>query len=420
MNPLNRLSLLLVLVLATMGSGSVIPAPAWAYTPEQALVDLNAWRAEAGEAPVVSFNPAWNEGCRLHNQYMALNGAASSPSLSAHIEEPGKPGYTPAGDEAGRHSVLVLGGELLPREAWVNTLWHRLQVLNPRLWVSGFDASNGYTCLWTLEPGVVSSPEARTSQLTPYPWPPNNATNVPLEFLGGEIPDPHEITGIKELGYLLSVNFNGPWGEDFAGTFISAASLTPDGAATIPVTISDTNNTGPVRPAFGLIPNEPLSRCTWYTAQATGYTDPDWNQYPFNVSWRFQTTCAVPVEQRRVRSTRLAISGRLAPRGITVLRIHGSPVLLGRTMEVRIKRERVPCAISTRAVRCVWTPSGRQSHRRLRLRRHSRIVVQRLGNWERVAVHVRSRPFVLGSVHYGGATASRLLLGPKPHHAAAR
>lgn len=370
---------------------------------------------------MVSFNPAWNEGCRLHNQYMALNGSASPPSLSAHIEEPGQPGYTPAGDEAGRRSVLAPGGELLPREAFVNTLWHRLQILNPRLWVSGFDASNGSSCLWTLEPGIVSSPEARTSQLTPYFWPPNNATNVPLEFQGGEIPDPHEVTGIKDLGYLLSVNFNGPWGEEFIpGTFISAASLISDGAAAVPLTISDTSNTGPVRPAFGLIPNEPLSRCSWYTAQAAGYTDPDGNQYPFNVSWRFQTTCAVPVEQRRVRSTRLALSGRLAPRGKTVLRIHGSPVLLGRTVAVRIRRERVPCAISTRAVRCVWTPSGRHSPRRQRLRRHSTVVVRHVGDWERVTVHVRSRPFVLGSVHYAGATASRLLLGPKPHHAAVR
>src|SRR5262245_14276365 len=103
-----------------MGSGLAIAAPARDHTPEPPLADLHAWRAEAGEAPVVSFNPVWNEGCRLHNQYMALNRSGSPPSLSVHIEEPGKPGYTLAGDEAGRHSVLVPGGELLPREAFVN------------------------------------------------------------------------------------------------------------------------------------------------------------------------------------------------------------------------------------------------------------------------------------------------------------
>ncbi|HWB68490.1 MAG TPA: hypothetical protein VG518_00785 [Solirubrobacterales bacterium] len=330
-----RIALATVFALTALGAVSAQAAP----TPDQGLADLNAWRAEAGEAQVASFNPEWNEGCRLHNEYENLNGGLT------HEEQPGNPGYTTAGDDAGRHSVLA-GGEKLPREAWSGLVYHREQVLAPRLRVSGYFASSGFTCLRTIGGEFDNSPSGRTDQLTAYPWPPNGATNVPLTFSGGETPSPYDVAqGVERLGYLLSVDFNGPWEKEpvFAQSQVSSASLTPDGGAAVPLVIDDVNtgySAGFGMP-FGLFPTQPLARCTWYTATATGTAYPSGikTSYPINLSWRFQTTCSEDYESLygtpgvsfakvKVRGHRLKVRLRLTPPeypfdGVSLVARHG-------------------------------------------------------------------------------------------------
>lgn len=285
------------LALATLGVAALgVSAPATGfagYTSEQGLADLNSWRAEAGEAPVVAFSPEWNEGCRLHDEYEALNGGLT------HDEQPGNPGYTDAGADAGRNAVLSTG-ELLPREAWVDAVYHREQVLAPRLRVSGYATAGGFTCLRTIGGEFDDSSTGRVPLITPYPWPPNGAIDVPLGFRGGEVPSPYELVpdGTR-LGYLLSVDLNGPWAVEspFAQSQIPTASLVADDGASVPVVVDDANtgySFGRGTP-FGIFPVEPLAPCAWYTAAANGTAYPGGTlgaSYPIAVSWRFQTTCS--------------------------------------------------------------------------------------------------------------------------------
>jgi hypothetical protein len=318
-----RIALATMFALTALGAATAQASP----TPEQGLADLNAWRAEAGEAPVASFKPEWNEGCRLHNEYEAQNG-----NTLTHLEEPGNPGFTPAGFAAGLSSVIA-SAELLPKEAWSDFVYHREQILAPRLRVSGYSASNGFTCLRTAGE-FDNSPSGRTAQFTAYPWPPNGATDVRLPFGGGETPDPYELApGAQQLGYLLSVDFNGPWETEssLAQSQISTASLVPDGGAAVPIAIDDANtgySAGHGSP-FAIFPKQPLARCTWYTAAAVGTAYPNGEMgvtYPIDVSWRFKTVCSEDRESLygtpglsfakvRVKGHRLTVRLRLTPSG---------------------------------------------------------------------------------------------------------
>ena len=126
------------LVLAGGAQSSTTPSP----TPAQAFSDLNLWRAQAGEPRVLRFTSAYNAGCALHDHYMNLLGGLTHPKT------PGRPGYTAAGADAGPNSVLA-EPEGLPLATWVDAVYHRMGVLQPRLRVSGFAATEGYVCLRT-------------------------------------------------------------------------------------------------------------------------------------------------------------------------------------------------------------------------------------------------------------------------------
>ena len=174
-------------------------------TPEQALAELNAWRALAHESPVGALDPNRSEGCRLHNAYEALNG-----HVLTHEETLGNPGYSSLGATAGASSVLS-AGEVGPREAWENAPYHRMSLLNPRMSVTGFDASSGSTCMNVFaEEALDGGPP--TPELALYPWPADGTRGVPLAFAGGEVPSPYQaVPAGTKLGFALTVNVNGPW-----------------------------------------------------------------------------------------------------------------------------------------------------------------------------------------------------------------
>jgi hypothetical protein len=400
---IGRLGLAMLGAIA-LGLGAMAGGSA-AYTSEQGLAALNSWRAEAGEPPVTTFLPEWDEGCRLHDEYEALNGGLT------HEEQPGNPGYTERGAEAGRRSVLSTG-ELLPREAWADAVYHREQTLAPRLRVSGYATARGFTCLRTIGGEFDDSPPARTPRLTAYPWPPDGATGVPLGFPGGETPSPYELVpDASRLGYLLSVDFNGPWPSEspFAQSQISAASLVADDGASIPLAIDDANtgySLGHGSP-FGLFPVDPLAPCVWYTAAATGTAYPNGtlgDTYPIAVSWRFQTSCSereavVAIQSKphigfarvRLRRRRLEVRLRIVPAtypfaAVDLLAVQGLKsrrLPLSRTLKTRTRLASGKWMLVARAAeirhgRRVWflRSSRRVSVPPTRRRRAARVVLR--------------------------------------------
>ena len=273
----------------------VAVATAAGPTPEQALAELNAWRALAHESPVGALDPNRSEGCRLHNAYEALNG-----HVLTHDEMPGNPGYSSLGATAGASSVLS-AGEVGPREAWENAPYHRMSLLNPRMSVTGFDASSGSTCMNVFAEEVLDGGPA-TAELALYPWPADGARGVPLAFSGGEVPSPYQaVPAGTKLGFALTVNVNGPWVQR-AGTEVAAVSLTSDAGVAVPIAPQDRNSVnGPnLGGGFALFPLVALAQGTWYTAHAAGvvYGAPEsgspQTSYPFDVSWRFQTRLPPP------------------------------------------------------------------------------------------------------------------------------
>ena len=260
-------------------------------TPAQALSDLNRWRAQAGEPGVLRFTAVNNSACALHTHYLRMLGKL------VHPEQPGLPGYTRAGADAGVNSVLAKPGGL-PKATWVDAVYHRMSILQPRLRVSGFAASEGYACLLTGGAAVDDSTAARTTTLTLYPWPPNGATHQPVTFghAADETPSAlSEAPGARSLGLLLSVNVNGPWDDHTAPwTKLTTASLVSDRGGAVPLALSDgsTRNASFLSGGFALFPRVALASGTGYTAHAAGKVTAEGVTYPFSLTWRFTTAAS--------------------------------------------------------------------------------------------------------------------------------
>jgi hypothetical protein len=219
------------------GVTGLLSAPVKASKPsaENAIQALNAWRAEAGMAGLSTHDTVMSEGCRLHNAYLSAN--TDVRGLDQHAERPDRPRYTELGAAAGRRSNLWWPGVGLPGPPdglWYDAVYHRMSLLDPRATTGWFDASSGRACM-----GVDG--DAPAPSLTFYPWPANGGEDVPVAFTSHEYPDPYEMVprSVKQLGFPVSVNVNGPWESMSDGARVEHASLTRDGGGSIPVTALD-------------------------------------------------------------------------------------------------------------------------------------------------------------------------------------
>jgi hypothetical protein len=304
---------------AGAGAGAALANPG----PDQAVAELNLWRAQLGESAVSTTTvPAWNTGCQHHDNYESLNGATLT-----HTEAMGNPGYTTDGAQAASDSVLAeSGGEagdaLLPGPTWDGGVFHRADLLQPRLGQVGFDSSSfaggqTFNCLWLLNQDA-SPPQAidnarTTPTLALYPSPASGAYGVPTTFPGGEAPDPAAETGVPAgatLGWLLNVEINGPWATGGFGFEVYAhdvtATLAPDGTANdVPLVVSECGSSGCggaggtsegayFQGGFGLFPTQPLAANTTYRVMLTGGTVTDAVAHvdypiPAGYSWCFST-----------------------------------------------------------------------------------------------------------------------------------
>ena len=122
--------------------------------PAAALAALNAYRRRAGLAPV-TLDADLSKGCRLHAVYLVKNiGRPAVQGLGMHEEDASLPGATPEGKHAGRSSVISIdpesdGGAAV--DGWMDTLYHRIPLINPDLKKIGYAGARlpdqGWVCV---------------------------------------------------------------------------------------------------------------------------------------------------------------------------------------------------------------------------------------------------------------------------------
>jgi cysteine-rich secretory family protein len=142
-----------------------MPVAASAVTDNRATANLNRQRVSNG-IPAVQLKPRLSDGCRKHNRYMDLNHELT------HFESSGRPGYTAAGAEAGKASILAFGTPpwVTPgRNPWETAPIHLTQLLDPTMKVFGYDEFEHYACGYTLAfPRRATPPRLRAYT---YPGP---------------------------------------------------------------------------------------------------------------------------------------------------------------------------------------------------------------------------------------------------------
>jgi hypothetical protein len=283
---------LLLAVLALPGAAARAAAP----TAEQAVADLNAWRAAAGETPVTAIDRTLSEGCRLHNAYVKSHPGAG------HRESPTARDYTELGAQAGESSVLV-DAEILPRAGFEEAVFHRMGLLQPRLSTTWWDASSGSACM-----GITGTSDLLgTPQLVLYPWPARGATRVATTFTADEKPSPYDVVpGTARLGTLISVNVNGPWAGPSTAR-VATASLIAAGVGggtgpSVPVAAVDAASVHGdlLSGGFAVFPLRPLAHHTTYVVHVAGTvvavspTTFGPQAYPFDQFWSFTTRWPTP------------------------------------------------------------------------------------------------------------------------------
>ena len=232
------------------------PLPA-AYLHRRFIALLNAERETNGLPADIVEDATWSESCARHNAYMELNGIG-------HAETPGLPGYSESGNRAGTSSVLSTGVGWTNGNPFATAPLHLMDLLDPRLSVTGVAESSDHVCVWT-SPGN----QRRFSLDDVYTVPRDGGDAVVSEIARERPFVPGDSVGLPEgtrTGPHLLVYAVGP----SAGTMrVRAASLTS--AAGQWVELRTVDNTSArvgayLSPGAILIPVQPLVAGTDYVA----------------------------------------------------------------------------------------------------------------------------------------------------------
>ncbi|HET8756950.1 MAG TPA: CAP domain-containing protein [Solirubrobacteraceae bacterium] len=376
-------------------AAAALAPPAFAGStpsPEQAVADLNAWRAQVGVDPV-THDPAKSEGCRLHAEYWRRN------HVEGHFEDPSRPGYTPAGDGAAASSVLYYGPASGPRD-WELMPYHRTGLLNPRLRSAGYWGEFGLGCLYVGDYEDLHW----TPSVTSYSWPADGQRGVPPTFTCNETPNPCTSVpgnpGDRPTGAIPTVQVNGP--SSYFRVYGATASLVPDGGGPVAITVEDGNSPrgGYLDGGLALIPHRPLAPDRWYTASVTGaFVDLDAEGEPrtaFARTWRFRTG-----------GNRGRGGGRRARTGLRVRKLRRRGRTLRFTLRGGKARGRRASYYLTFGRR-EWMEGFRKHHVKVRRRRHVRIRLSpRALRAGRATLYLTVRQFTRRGVRYRESSVER-------------
>jgi hypothetical protein len=183
-----------LLVLGAAGSTAAVEVPDPIPPNARWLDVVNYFRAMAYLPPVTE-NPTWSAGAAKHSCYMLLNDIT-------HDEIPGRPGYTPEGDEAGNNGNVAVSsvfGDSDRRhiELWMTGPFHAIGILRANLRSVGYGRCDNQSTRWrsgaTLN--VISGVDWYAPR-PPFPivWP-GNGTTTSLDRFVTEYPDPVRLCG---------------------------------------------------------------------------------------------------------------------------------------------------------------------------------------------------------------------------------
>lgn len=155
---------------------------------QETLTAFNLFRKAAGLNPV-KLSIKISEGCNAHARYLVLNkDREQTAGLKAHEEFEGLPGYSLAGQVAGRRSVIAFEKPSSAVTAWINSFYHRIPLLQPSVMEIGIGyATDGVYGVALLE-CMDESNSTAVPDVVFYPAP--GQENVPTTFTRIEIPDP--------------------------------------------------------------------------------------------------------------------------------------------------------------------------------------------------------------------------------------
>jgi hypothetical protein len=258
----------------------LVPGAASAsLSPAGIVAKLNQERAALG-IPPVTLNAKRTAACRAHNNYMRRNHSLG------HVETPGLPGYSRAGERAARMSVLAAQSSWARHNPWRNAPIHLGQVYNPGLRSTGASDNGGYSCLftypntrrqgsdkiWTLPADGGSVVHAQTAFEAPAP--PQSTVGIPA----GRKTGPYlYVWSAASTGALAPVT-----------RLLSGTLIGPSGPVNVKV-IDSSLLGGLAQKGNGwLLPVKPLAANATYTA--TVVLGPSLGVRRLTHSWSFRTT----------------------------------------------------------------------------------------------------------------------------------
>lgn len=240
----------------SMGAGSI----------EEGIAALNEYRALAGLQPVVS-DAAWSTACLGHLRYLdfASTEQYGGACVLMHDEpDESNPSYAPLHEKAAGGALLAcdrtsetqlsLGRSV---DRWINSLYHRLPLLDPGLVRVGGASYGGYVCLHYAS-GTLPLDEPQQVF-----WPPANTFDVPISFVGRERPcpttpaDPNGTAAEQcpAAGFIMSSTWYGPeYGYPYSSSSAAPALFTDDDGQAVPLLAWYADGVAGHDPAAGLIP----------------------------------------------------------------------------------------------------------------------------------------------------------------------
>lgn len=243
-----------------------------------ALAILNKMR-KAAELDTVTISQAISAGCQKHAKYLVLNKDNPLTSgLSAHKEYTQLAGYSKAGANAAKQSVIHYIKPVAAMEGFFQTFYHRIPLLQPNLKEIGigyYEKDDYVVTLIDCGSGVIGE-SAKAVVLFPN----EGQTDVPLTMVE-EIPNPIGQAG--EYGFPITIYF-AQWQAITEATL----SLTDKNKKPIGCYLSS-----PERPATNFdqwgsicaIPQKPLLGGTTYFVSVACKV----NGVPFKKSYSFKT-----------------------------------------------------------------------------------------------------------------------------------
>ena len=253
---------------------------------------LNAERHSNGIPANLSTNTTWNQRCKQHDNYEAVN------HVLTHTEDPHAPGYTKGGAWAGQHSVLSEGSSWAGGDPFVQAPIHFAQLMAPIMnRTGGFELDKGGTiwgCVVTIAGQNRPIPDANHV----YTYPGNGRAGIPFAYHAAEGPfTPNELVHTSDdCGQELFVFVFGPalqaGGNPYL-TDITKATLHPVGGSNVAVKVADGTTDADGTPlgyylgqgAGIVIPVKALKPSTTYVANVTVEV----NDVVVHHQWQFTT-----------------------------------------------------------------------------------------------------------------------------------